>query len=133
MFVDVFNPTILSAITGLQSEMGPKFFNTFSFYFALGLTISIFFYTFPNPKRTRTLIIIVFIGVSSVILYLFLGFTTDSSLANLTVPLVILTLFSIGIRVIRNYLRILKIRTLMRSSSHTILYFGLDLILLGTL
>jgi cytochrome c-type biogenesis protein CcmF len=131
--VGVLYPTILSTITGSQSEMNPSFFNTFSFPFALGLTVSIFFCTFPNPKRTRTLIKVVIGGIGLGFVFLFLDFPTDSSLANLAIPLVILTLFSTGIRVIRDYLRISKVRTLLRSSSHTILHLGLVLILLGTL
>jgi cytochrome c-type biogenesis protein CcmF len=132
-FVGILYPTILSAITGNQYGIEPSFFNRFSAPFAIGLMISIFFCTFPNPKRSRTLIKIICIGIGLGVVFLFIGFPTNSSTANISLPLAVLALLISGVRFIKDFLRISKASTLLRSSSHTILHLGLVLILIGTL
>ncbi len=131
--VGVIYPIILSVTTRSQYGMEPTFFNRFSFPFALGFTISIFFCTFPNPKLRRTLIKIVCFGIGLGLVALFLGFPTNSSLANLLIPITILGLFCIGAGVVKNFLGFSKAGTLLRSSSHSMLHLGLGLILLGVL
>ena len=132
-FVGVLYPTILSAITGNQYGIEPSFFNRASFPFATGLIISIFFCTFTNPKRSRTLIKTVCIGLGLGVVFLFFGFPTKSSLANISLPLAIFALIIIGLRFIRDFLKISKASALLRSSSHIMLHLGLVLILIGTL
>jgi cytochrome c-type biogenesis protein CcmF len=132
--IGIIYPIIFSAIMGTQYDMDLTFFNTFSFPFALGLIISVIFCGFPNPKRNRTLInIAVGGGFVLGLLALFWGLPTNSPLTNLMLPLAALSLLVTGVRVIWDLYRTSKRRTLLRSTSHTILHFGLTLILLGVL
>jgi cytochrome c biogenesis factor len=132
-YVGLFYPLILSAMTGQLFNIDPEFFNRFSFIFMIGLTVSVFFCTFPNPKHDRKLLTMIGASLGVGLLVSYWGIPTESPLANFLIPLTGIALGSVGVRVVRDFLKIGKRSTLFKSSTHTMLHLGLVLVLLGVL